>query len=73
MTALFRKEQALETSLLGSSPFVGRVGAFEGAAYEAQGLYRPEVDCVMFSRNEVGFCRVCRRAIARVIDQYSRP
>jgi len=73
MTALFRTEQALETSLLGSSPFAGRVGAFEGAAYEAQGLYRPEVDCVMFSRNDVGFCRVCRRAISRVIDQYSRP
>jgi hypothetical protein len=73
MTALVRKEQALETSLLGSSPFAGRVGAFEGAGYETLGLYRPEVDCVMFSRNDVGFCRVCQRAVSRVIDQYSRP
>ena len=73
MTSLFRKEQALETSLLGSSAFAGKVGAFEGAGYEAQGRYRPEVDCVMFSRNDVGFCRVCQRAVARVIDQYSRP
>jgi hypothetical protein len=73
MTALFRREQVLETRLLGSSPFARQVGAFEGAGYEAQGLYRPEIDCVMFSRNDVGFCRVCQRAVARVIDQYSRP
>ena len=25
------------------------------------------------SRDEVGFCRVCRRAIERVIDQFARP
>jgi hypothetical protein len=73
MTALFRKEQALETRMLGASPHATRVGAFEGAGYEAQGLYRPEVDCIMFSRNDVGFCRVCRRAVVRVIDLYSRP
>ena len=48
------------------------VGAFEGAAYEAKGLYRPEADCIMFTRDEVGFCRVCQRAIARIIDLYSR-
>ena len=27
----------------------------------------------MFTRDEVGFCAVCRRAIERVIDLYSRP
>ena len=73
MTALIRKEQALETPLLGASPHATRVGAFEGAGYEAQGLYRSEVDCIMFSRNDVGFCRVCQRAVVRVIDLYSRP
>jgi hypothetical protein len=73
MTALFRREQALEKGLLGSSPFAAAVGVFEGAGYEAQGRYRPEADCIMFSRNDVGFCRVCRRAVARVIDQHSRP
>jgi hypothetical protein len=26
----------------------------------------------MFTRNEVPFCAVCRRAIDRVIDLYSR-
>ena len=55
--------------ILQASPYAGRVGAFEGASYEVKGLYRPAVDCVMFSRNPVGFCPVCRRAIERVIDQ----
>jgi hypothetical protein len=48
--------------------YSGKVGAFEGASYEPKGLYRPESDCIMFTRDEVGFCRVCRRAIERVID-----
>ncbi len=48
------------------------VGAFEGANYEARGLYRPEVDCIMFTRDRIGFCRVCRRAISRIIDLYSK-
>jgi hypothetical protein len=52
--------------------YVGKVGAFEGAMYEARGYYRPQVDCIMFSRNQVPFCAVCRRAIERVIDLYSR-
>lgn len=53
--------------------FAGKVGAFEGAGYEARGLYRGEADCIMFSRNPVGFCRVCQRAINRVIDSYTKP
>jgi IgA peptidase M64/peptidase M64-like protein len=52
--------------------YAGRVGAFEGAGYEAKGLYRPEADCLMFSRNPVGFCRVCQRAINRIIELYTR-
>ena len=48
------------------------VGAFEGAMYEAKGYYRPEVDCIMFSRNQVPFCDVCSGAIEKVIDLYSR-
>jgi len=69
---LFRREQAIETKLLGSQKYAGKVGAFEGAGYESKGLYRPQVDCIMFTRDEVGFCRVCRRAIERIIDEYSK-
>jgi len=73
LTALFKSEQQRETTLLSQFEHAGRVGAFEGASYEATGLFRPSADCVMFSRNDVGFCPVCQRAIARVIDLYSRP
>jgi hypothetical protein len=34
------------------------VGAFEGAMYEGRGYYRPQADCIMFTRDEVGFCAV---------------
>jgi hypothetical protein len=72
MNALFREQRAFEEKLLSGMQFSGRVGAFEGASYEARGLYRPEADCIMFSRDRVGFCRVCRRGISRIIDLYAR-
>ena len=72
MDELFRREQAWSTKHLSSQKYAGKVGAFEGAGYEAKGLYRPEVDCIMFTRDEVGFCRVCARAINRIIDFYSK-
>ncbi len=71
MDALFREERDWTTRLL--APFAGKVGAFEGAMYEATGYYRPQADCIMFTRDEVGFCAVCRRAIERVIAMYARP
>jgi len=70
---LFRRQMGTETKLLSSMTWSGRVGAFEGAAYEAKGLYRPAADCIMFTRDLVGFCPVCGRAIGRVIDEYARP
>lgn len=71
--ALFREQLGRDTKLLGGMTHSGKVGAFEGAAYEAKGLYRSSADCIMFTRDEVGFCPVCRRAIERVIDEYARP
>ncbi len=73
MDALFREERETLTALLGKGPNAGKVGAFEGANYEATGYYRPQADCIMFTRDDVGFCRVCRRGIERVIDLYTRP
>jgi hypothetical protein len=71
MEALFHEELAHEEGLFAREKYNGRVGAFEGANYEAKGFYRPEVDCIMFTRTN-HFCAVCRRAIERVIDMYSR-
>jgi hypothetical protein len=67
---LFRKEREKEDAMLGSEKFAGKVGAFEGANYETKGYYRPEVDCIMFTRHKA-FCAVCRRAIERVIGMYT--
>jgi hypothetical protein len=73
MEALFREERSLTTPMLAAGPHGHDVGAFEGAMYEAKGYYRPQADCIMFTRDEVGFCAVCRRTIERVIDGYVPP
>jgi hypothetical protein len=70
MAELFRKERAQEDAMLASEKYVGKVGAFEGANYMAKGYYRPELDCIMFTRHKT-FCAVCRRAIERVIRMYT--
>ncbi|HLL70279.1 MAG TPA: IgA Peptidase M64 [Pyrinomonadaceae bacterium] len=72
MDALFREELAHEKDMFAREKYANRVGAFEGANYEAKGFYRPQVDCIMFTRTDT-FCAVCRRAIERVIDMYARP
>ncbi len=56
---------------LGSSKYYGKVGAFEGAGYMATGLYRPMIDCIMFSRGDKPFCKVCEKAIGKVIEHYT--
>jgi hypothetical protein len=71
MEALFREELKYEQSMFHREKYYGRVGAFEGSIYEAKGYYRPEIDCIMFTRTN-HFCAVCRRAIERIVELYSR-
>ena len=71
MEALFKEELAHEQKMFAAEKHFGQVGAFEGAMYEARGYYRPEIDCIMFSRSDK-FCRVCREAIVRIIKMYSK-
>jgi hypothetical protein len=73
MTALFREEQAYTTGLFRRARYARATGAFQGANYDAQAYYRSQLDCVMFTRNEVPFCRVCQRALEQVIDLYAGP
>ena len=68
--ALFREVKQSTGPRLAKERFARAVGAFEGAMYEAKGLYRPEIDCIMFTRNPTSFCRVCTRAIERRIAAY---
>jgi hypothetical protein len=73
MDAHFRSQQGIEKALLGVSGNAGKVGAFQGANYDAEAFYRSEIDCVMFTRNEVPFCQACQRALDAVIDRYAPP
>lgn len=69
--ALFEREKAESSAILGNMEYTGKVGAFEGAGYMQYGLFRPYADCIMFTRNKQAFCPVCRHAIEQVIDMYS--
>ena len=48
------------------------VGAFEGAGYSSTGLYRPQLDCLMFSRRAQPYCAVCRRAVEAMLLRHAR-
>ncbi len=72
MEALFHEEQERVDELLARGEHAEAVGAFEGAMYEARGYYRPQANCMMFTRTDA-FCAVCRHALEQVIDLYSRP
>jgi hypothetical protein len=56
---------------LRNQPYLGKVGVFEGSGYASSGLYRPFLDCRMFTRSRTGFDPVCSRAIQKMIDLYS--
>ena len=71
MEALFREDRRRVDAMMAKEKYAGKVGAFEGAMYEAKGYYRPQVDCIMFSRTNY-FCAVCRRAIEKVVTLYAR-
>jgi len=68
---LFEEVKQKTTPMLDAEKHAGRIGAFEGAGYQAKGLFRPAVDCIMFSRNRNSFCKVCEKALNRVIDLYA--
>jgi hypothetical protein len=65
---ILRQEQAI----MENTRLVGKVGAFEGAGYVSKGVYRPALDCRMFSLSLVGFDPVCRAAVERMIDYYTK-
>ena len=69
MEDLFTRQMNQENEYFAEEKYKDEVGAFEGAGYLAKGLYRPQVDCIMYTRHMV-FCKVCSRSISNVIDQY---
>ena len=70
MDALFTEEKQHEDTELGKEQYAEKVGAFEGCLYEAKGYYRPEANCIMFTRAST-FCKVCSRALEKVMGLYT--
>jgi len=66
-----KEHSLLVDSYLKGSRYRGQVGVFEGAGYSSKGLYRPMLDCIMFSKGDKPFCTVCNAAIVKVINHYS--
>jgi len=66
------KEQSeIVDKYLQSSKYWGKVGVFEGAGYAAKGLYRSQLDCIMFSKGKKPFCSVCEDHVNKVINHYT--
>jgi hypothetical protein len=61
-----------QASILRRSAYAGKVGAFEGAGYASKGLYRPAIDCRMFTLSLVDFDPVCSAAIRRAIEFHTK-
>lgn len=58
-------------AFLESGEFAKTVGAFEGAGYASEGIYRSSPNCIMFTRTDY-FCPVCKEAMIKVIDSYAK-
>jgi hypothetical protein len=71
MEDLFTRQLNTEDGYFEKEKYRDQVGAFEGAGYLAKGLYRPQADCIMYTRHMI-FCKVCQRSIETVIDQCVR-
>jgi hypothetical protein len=71
MEALFMRQMKQEDGFFAAEKYRDKVGAFEGAGYVAKGMYRPQIDCIMYTRH-MTFCKVCARGLENVINMYSK-
>jgi len=71
MEALFMRQMKQEDEFFAQEQYRNKVGAFEGAGYLAKGLYRSQIDCIMYTRH-MQFCRVCQRSLEQVVDVYCK-
>ena len=69
-TAIEANRQAV-ADFFGTHKLRDKVGAFEGAGYADTGLYRPSLNCLMFTRVAKTFDPVCHDALLEVIDYWT--
>ena len=56
---------------LKNSKFWGKVGVFEGAGYSSKGMYRSMLDCMMFTKGNKPYCKVCEDHVKKIIMHYA--
>jgi len=71
MEDFFIDKRTWDDNLLANMKYSGKVGAFEGAQYKTNGLYRSAANCIMFTRHN-HFCPACQRATKLIIEQYTK-
>lgn len=67
-----KEHSAVVEKFLKASKYFGKAGVYEGAGYASKGLYRPMVDCIMFSKGSKPYCGVCEEAVNLKILSYSK-
>lgn len=55
---------------LKNSQYWNKIGVFEGAGYLSTGLFRPMIDCLMFSKGKKPYCKICEIAVLEAINTY---
>jgi hypothetical protein len=71
MEDLFTRQMKQEDVFFSTEKYRDMVGAFEGANYTPKGMYRSQIDCIMYTRHML-FCKVCQKGLIDVMDQYNR-
>lgn len=71
MRLFWQKNRRRINDFYQNHPLKNVVGAFEGAGYSSEGLYRPMLDCIMFSSRPDHYCQVCSDAVVRMIKFYT--
>lgn len=70
-TRINRLDKKLKDFIL-NHPLKDKIGVFEGAGYESEGIYRPTVNSIM--KEFIGdraFNKVCEKALSEIIEHYT--
>ncbi len=67
---LSKSHQEVVDAWFARNPTREMVGVFEGAGYASEGLYRSQLDCIMFTKGMKPFCAACDRGIREVVERY---
>jgi hypothetical protein len=61
-------------TFLFNHPLKDKIGAFEGAGYQSEGLYRPMINSIMhrFDAKQRSYGKVSERAIMKMIEYYTK-